>query len=140
MKSKRKQLVTLISISVFIMMTAFVNLQDQVIGPPWVIPDEYKNKENPYKEDSSLKMVGLRTYNRHCRSCHGTTGKGDGVMAKNLKTFSGDFTSEQFRNFTDGEIYYQSIIGRDEMPNYEKLIPDEEDRWAVVNHIRTLKK
>jgi len=26
------------------------------------------------------------------------------------------------------------------MPNFEKEIPDEEDRWAVVNFIRKLAK
>jgi hypothetical protein len=41
---------------------------------------------------------------------------------------------------TDGEIYYKSFIGRDEMPNFEKKIPSESDRWMIVNYIRTMKK
>jgi hypothetical protein len=32
-----------------------------------------------------------------------------------------------------------SFIGRDEMPNFEKKIPDVADRWAVIGFIRTLK-
>lgn len=120
---------------------AFIVPQDQKIGGPWEIPDEYKKKENPYKDDSSLDRLGRTVYSRHCRSCHGTKGHGDGPMAKNLGTFPGDFADADFQNkHTDGEIYYMSIIGRDEMPNFESLIEDEEERWAVVNYIRGMKE
>jgi len=119
---------------------AFTVPQDQKIGGPWDIPAEYKNKENPHKGDASLDRLGRNTYNKHCRSCHGTKGKGDGPMGKNQETFPGDFSTAGFQNFSDGEIYYMSIIGRDEMPNFENDIPDEEERWAVVNYIRTFKE
>ncbi len=116
---------------------AFVVPQDQKIGEPWVIPTEYKNMENPHKGDASLARLGRAGYNKHCRSCHGNKGHGDGPMAKNLETFPGDFASADFQAHTDGEIYYMSVIGRDEMPNFESLIPDIEERWAIVNYIRT---
>ena len=57
-----------------------------------------------------------------------------------LKTTCGDFTSKDFQAFTDGEIFYKTTAGRDEMPSYEKKIPDESDRWALVSYIRTFKK
>jgi len=123
----------------FILLFSFITLliaQDS--RPPWDVPDSYKSKENPYKDDTSLKMIGLQNYNRHCKSCHGKLGKGDGVMAKNLKTFPGDFTIQKFKEYTDGEIYYMSFIGREEMPNFEKQVPDEEGRWALVNYIKNL--
>lgn len=119
---------------------SFMVPQDQKQGAPWEIPATFKNKANPHKGDASLERLGRSTYNRHCRSCHGNTGLGDGPMAKSLKTFPGDFSTSDFQKHTDGEIYYMSFIGRDEMPNFEKLITDEEERWAVVNYIRTMKK
>jgi len=61
-------------------------------------------------------------------------------MAKSLETFSGDFSSEEFQNQSDGVLFYKSFIGRDEMPNYEKKIPDDEDRWAIINFLRKFKK
>ena len=122
-------------------MMAFVLPQDQKIGGPWEIPNEYKEKVNPHKGDASLDRLGRATYNRHCRSCHGNAGLGDGPMARNLKTFPGDFSDAKFQDeHTDGEIYYMSFIGRDEMPNFESNITDEEERWAVVNYIRGMKK
>lgn len=117
---------------------AFVPLQDQST-PKKEIPAEYKNKVNPVIDDASLNMIGLRNFNRHCVSCHGKTGIGDGIMAKNLKTHPGDLTSAEFQKYTDGEIYYLSFVGINERPDFMKLIPSEEDKWAIVNYVRTLK-
>jgi mono/diheme cytochrome c family protein len=124
----------------FILFVAAVP-QDQKKGGPWNIPAEYKSKANPYKSDASLLKLGKNAYSKHCRSCHGNTGIGDGPMAKNLKTHPGDFSDAEFqKNHTDGELFYMSYIGRDEMPNFEKKITDEEERWAVINYLRSLKK
>lgn len=119
---------------------AFVVPQEQKKGAPWEIPAEYKKMANPHKGDASLDKLGKAAYNKHCRSCHGNTGLGDGPMAKNLKTHPGDFADAVFQKHNDGELYYMSIIGRDEMPNFESKIPDIEERWAVINYIRTFKK
>jgi mono/diheme cytochrome c family protein len=129
----------IIGISCLIMFSAFVFIQnEQKKGAPWDVPSKYKNMVNPYKKDASLIDVGKTLYIKHCRSCHGNTGLGDGVKAKSLATFPGDLKSSKFKAQTDGEIFYQSIIGRDEMPNYESKIPDEEDQWAVIMYIQTL--
>ncbi len=132
--------ILMMAIAAFVMM-AFILPQDQKKGGPWEIPDEYKKMENPHKGDESLNRLGRATYNRHCRSCHGNAGLGDGPMARSLNTFAGDFSKEEWhKKYNDGEIYYMSFIGRDEMPNFESLIDDEEERWAVVNYIRGMKK
>ena len=68
----------------------------------------------------------------------GNKGKGDGVGAVALKTLVGDFTSSEFKQQTPGELYFKFVKGRNEMPNFEKKIADEEDRWAVVMYIQTL--
>jgi len=124
-------------------MMAFVLMsfmQDEKEGEkPWEIPDEYKEMENPHSVgDKEMEMVGKSLFNRNCKSCHGKNGEGDGPMARRLEASIDDFTSCDFQNQDDGTIYYQSIIGRDEMPNYEKKIPNEDDRWALITYIRTL--
>lgn len=107
---------------------------------PWEIPDKYKSMENPHKGDKELLRVGKMMYAKHCKSCHGNKGLGDGPRAKQLETSMDDLSGADFQKYSDGAVYYMSIIGRDEMPNFEKEIPDEEDRWAVVNYIRKLAK
>ncbi len=121
-----------------ILLAAFVSPN---ATPPkeWEIPAEYKEMKNPYAKDASLLRVGKMLYAKHCRSCHGNTGLGDGARAASLETKMVPFNDAKFQAQTDGEVYYQSVIGRDEMPNFEKLILEKEDRWAVVNFLRTLK-
>jgi mono/diheme cytochrome c family protein len=132
---------TVAIIAATLALMAFMLPQDQKIGGPWEIPKEYKEKVNPHKGDASLDRLGRATYNRHCRSCHGNAGLGDGPMARNLKTFPGDLSDAKWHTeYTDGDLYYMSFIGRDEMPNFESNITDEEERWAVVNYIRGMKK
>ena len=120
------------------MLLSFITPQEKT-KTLWVIPAKYKAMKNTYKSDASLVKVGKMLYSKHCRSCHGNKGLGDGPKAKNLKTSMVKFNDAAFTKRTDGELYYMSIIGRDEMPNYEKKIIDDEDRWAVIMYMRTLK-
>lgn len=109
-------------------------------GGPWVVPAKYKSMKSTIKAtDASVMSTGKELYNKHCKSCHGAKGLGDGPKSATLKTVVPTFKDKAFHAQTDGEIYYQSFIGRDEMPNFEKKIVDEGDKWAVVNFIRTLK-
>jgi mono/diheme cytochrome c family protein len=113
----------------------------QKAGGPWTVPAKYKAMKTTVKAgDPSIATVGKDMYNKHCKSCHGAKGLGDGPKAANLKTSTGDFSTAKFQATSDGELYYMSFIGRDEMPNFEKKILDEADRWAVIGYIRTLKK
>lgn len=108
---------------------------------PWDIPDKYKSMKNPQEiSDKSMLKLGKMMYSKHCKSCHGNFGKGDGPKARSIDVDLGDFTSADFQAQKDGVIYYQSFVGRDEMPNFEKKITDEEERWAIVTYMRTLKK
>mgnify|MGYP000306296673 CR=1 FL=1 len=138
MKTTIKSQISKSLILVFTLVLVSFIVAPQQPGNPWEIPTKYKKMKNPMPGDDI--DVGKTIYRKHCRSCHGNIGLGDGPKSKKLNTDCGDFSSAKFQEQSDGVIYYQSIIGRDEMPNYEKKILDDEDRWAVVNFIRTLKK
>lgn len=139
MKLKVTVLAVLAVFFVFLMSSFTPQLEGQKIGAPWEIPASYKSKVNTFAGDNSLVDVGKMIYMKQCRSCHGNTGLGDGPKSKGLKTFPGNFTDAKFKSFNDGELYFMSIIGRDEMPNFEAKIPDDEDRWALIMYIKTLK-
>lgn len=141
MKSKTAKLLmgTFVLILMGAFMMSFTSAPSQE-KKPWDIPAKYKAMKNPYAGDKSLAMPGKMMWAKHCKSCHGSKGNGDGPKAKQLSTEMMDFAGEEFQAHSDGEIYYMSFVGRDEMPNFEKKIPDEEDRWAVVNYIRGLAK
>lgn len=130
---------TMASVLVVLGLFSFSNPQEQKKGDAWEVPAKYKDMKNTYADDNSLVSVGKSLYMKHCRSCHGNKGLGDGPKAKMLETFPGDFSSDKFQGQADGVLFYQSIIGRNEMPNYESKIGDDEDRWAVIMYLRTLK-
>ncbi len=133
---KTKRFISLAAIMLAAILFVFANnVMAQKKPGPWQIPAKYKTMKG--KGDVA---TGKELWAKHCKSCHGAKGLGDGPKAANLKTQTGDFSSAAFQAATDGEIYYKSIIGRDEMPSYEKKITDEADRWALVAFIRTLKK
>jgi mono/diheme cytochrome c family protein len=106
---------------------------------PWPVPDKYKNMPNPVKSDATSIATGKELYMQHCKSCHGTKGKGDGPKAAQLDTESGDFTKSDFQKQTDGALFYKSSEGRKDMPSFKKKIADQNDLWSVINYIRTLK-
>jgi mono/diheme cytochrome c family protein len=114
-------------------------IAQQKKGEPWIIPDEYKQLSNPVTPDEVSVKAGQLAFEKKCALCHGKTGLGDGFKGKMCRTFPGDFSSEEFQSYTDGEIFFQTRFGRGEMPAYGKTIPDNEI-WNMVNYIRTLKK
>ncbi len=107
---------------------------------PWPVPDNYKNMKNPVAADAASISEGKALYATHCKSCHGTKGLGDGNKAAQLKTEPGDFSKADFHAQTDGALFYKTSEGRDDMPNFKKKIPDADERWTIVNFMRTLKK
>ncbi|TSA25084.1 MAG: cytochrome c [Bacteroidetes bacterium] len=108
---------------------------------PWTIPDKYKTMKSTVKAgDADATALGKELWAKFCKSCHGSKGMGDGPKAAMLKTFPGDFSSAAFQKKSDGELYYMSFVGRDEMPNFEKKITAESDRWALIAYMRTMKK
>jgi mono/diheme cytochrome c family protein len=121
----------------FITASFTLKLNDQ---KPWAVPDAAKNKKNPVSSDAQTLATGKALWNTHCKSCHGTKGLGDGTKAAQLKTEPGDFSKPVVQTQTDGALFYKITEGRDDMPGFKKKVADEDDRWSLVNYIKTFKK
>ncbi len=132
----------IITISLFLAGLGFALIsmipQQQKMPEPWEVPVKYKNMENPVTADATSLTKGEAAYKKSCATCHGKAGLGDGVKARALKTFPGDFSGETYQSQTDGEHFYKTKFGRGEMPAYENKIPDT-DIWHMVNYMRTFK-
>ena len=107
---------------------------------PWEAPAKYQKMKNPFVNAKDSEKIGRILYSKHCKSCHGTKGKGDGKKAASIDTPIGDFTDGSVKNQTDGSLYYKSFTGRDDMPGFEKKIKDDEERWLIINYLRTLQE
>ena len=118
---------------------------------PWKVPEKYEKLKNPVKSDATSIKAGREIYNKHCQSCHGIKGKGDGDKATHLSNSPADFTSVTFQNQTDGALLYKIYIGHKDMPSFKKRIPDNDDviegsfgqttgPGDLVNYLRTFPK
>jgi mono/diheme cytochrome c family protein len=91
--------------------------------------------------DPSVDLdIGKSLYNKHCKSCHGKEGYGDGTKADEVEGDLGDFSTAEFQAQTDGALFYKTSFGREDMPEYTKKMPDDEERWLIVNYMRTLEE
>ncbi len=104
----------------------------------WVVPSKYKKMENPYANAKDDEQIGKRLFAIHCKSCHGSKGKGDGTKAAQLDTKVPDITTDAFKTQTDGEIYYKTLFGKKDMPSFKEKISDDEDQWMLINYVKSL--
>ena len=132
----KKYISIILTVLLVTLVMAFV---PKATNDPWPVPDKYKNMANPVKSDDASVAAGKTLYNQHCKSCHGTKGKGDGPKAAQLDTECGDFTKSAFQSQTDGALFYKTAEGRKDMPSFKKKVADEKGIWSMVNYMRTLK-
>jgi len=123
----------------FISIMALVTLGFKQDKKPWVVPDKYLKMANPSASDAGTLKEGKELWVKHCQSCHGKTGKGDGPKAAQLKTEPGNFTLPATQKQPDGSLFYKTSEGRGDMPAFKKKIPDADDIWNIINFMRTLK-
>jgi len=104
----------------------------------WDIPAKYKAMKIQKKGDAASIALGKTLYQKHCKACHGAAGKGDGPKAASLKTAMDDISKPAFKAIADGDKYFMAMVGRGDMPNFEKKVVDEEERWAIINYLNSL--
>ncbi len=114
-----------------------VHAYAQVITP-WVAPPEANALINPIAGDKDKLANAHILYNNYCAQCHGYKGKGDGPVAAMLNPHPADHTSPSVQSQTDGALFWKIKTGRGQMQPYADKLT-EQQRWSLVNYIRTLK-
>ena len=139
---KSPNILVLLVVGVTIFSYAFaVNLGNHSLfsqDKPWVADASAKNLKNPIASEKSSIKKGKALYTIRCVICHGETGTGDGPGSKALNPKPANHTSNKVQDESDGELFWKISEGRGAMIGW-KLILSEEDRWHLVNYIRTLK-
>lgn len=105
----------------------------------WKAPQEANNIENPLKGNTAAIADGKALFTNMCVICHGAKGKGDGVAGISLKPRPTNFTTAAVQSQSDGAIYWKITEGRAPMATY-KTVLTEEQRWQLVNYIKTFSK
>ena len=101
---------------------------------PWETPAAEKTKKSPGGNVANGKKLA----ETNCVSCHGASGKGDGVAAAALNPKPADWTSAKVQGESDGSLFWKISNGRGPMPPWKHL-PDK-DRWDLVAYVKSLKK
>jgi mono/diheme cytochrome c family protein len=126
-----------ISLGMFLVFSFSTIMQAQTAGS-WNIPAKFKTTKNPVAVSKESVADGKDLYSKHCKSCHGPAGLGDGPKAATLDVSCSDFSTKKFQAQADGEIFFQISEGKGKMPAFKKNIPEDNGRWAIVNYIRTM--
>lgn len=106
----------------------------------WVAPEEEKARKNPVAASAESIQIGQDLYETNCMACHGLAGKGDGPTAKMRSYAVPDMTSHAWSaGVTDGEMFWKISTGKMPMKAYENDFTEEE-RWHLVNFLRTFSK
>jgi len=95
----------------------------------WPVPAADAKVKNPVAKSPASVSAGLAIYNTKCKMCHGADG---------TKVPEGNLKSSAFKAQTDGAIFYKINTGKGKMPGYKTKIAADNDRWNLVNYIRSL--
>ena len=111
----------------------------------WELPADADKTKNPTPATAESVAKGKELYlertKGNCIFCHGETGAGNTENLPRLRRKPADLTSkERMTAMTDGEVFWKISKGiTGIMPAGEKRM-SEEERWHVVNYVRTLAK
>ena len=94
-------------------------------------PTSSREKKNPYAGQAAAVNAGEKLYALNCRSCHGTSGKGNGNVPP--------LSRGAVQAVPDGEIFWFITTGSIDkgMPPWGSL--SEQKRWQIVTYLKTLK-
>jgi len=112
----------------------------------WELPEDADKTKNPVASTPESIAKGKELYlareKGNCIFCHGETGAGNEASLPRLRRKPADLTNkERMSAMTDGEMFWKITKGiTGIMPAGEKKMPEAEERWNVVNYIKTLPK
>lgn len=96
--------------------------------------------KNPLAKTEEHVKQGEYLYNIYCIACHGKTGQGDGPVVTFLKKRDNEQlspTADQLLKATEGQIFYTTQYGKNNMGPYNAQLSAYE-RWQVVMYVQTL--
>ncbi len=93
----------------------------------------------PVPSDPNSLQRGKIMFGITCQICHGITGTGNGTLSGFFNPKPFDLTSAQVQNLKDSDIFLAITQGFGIMPPYAENMGINE-RWDVVNYVRSLKK
>jgi mono/diheme cytochrome c family protein len=91
----------------------------------------------PLPSDAASLQRGGVLFGLNCVVCHGQAGDGKGNLSGFFTPRPADLTSQAVQSLSDDDIFLVISNGFGLMPSLADNL-SASDRWAVINHVRTL--
>ena len=108
------------------------------------VPPDFTEKLSVRWDAPAAISRGKTLYETHCSTCHGASGRGDGVAAQFLSHAPANLNNHfheppkgdgyMFWRVTKGATVEPFLAMNSEMPAFENVL-SEEDRWAVLAYV-----
>ena len=129
---KKNNIITNFSVLLILLMPLMSWAQSE-----WIVSDTKQKKKNPVAFSEASVKDGKIQYMANCKSCHGDPGKNNGLPLVPKPT---DLVLQAFLDLnTDGSIYSKMTDGQVTMPSYKAILSDQQ-RWSIVNFLRSMDK
>ena len=102
----------------------------------WKAPSEAADRPNPFTGNPDSAARGERLFQQYCALCHGKQARGDGALAKNLKTRPTNLVLRAGHH-SDGDFAWKIANGRGDMPAFKDQLTKNQI-WDLVNFIQGL--
>ncbi len=97
-----------------------------------------KDLKNPLPLTSQSVEQGKTAYGYFCLQCHGPQADGRGTVGQSFSPLPTNLADSQVQAQSDGEILVKILLGFKRHPPLASTV-SQEDAWAVVNYLRSLK-
>jgi len=99
--------------------------------------EEAATRKNPVPASPASVAKGGALFAIYCTLCHGASGKGDGLVAAKFVSPPDITSADLQKSRTDGYWHSYLTVGGAVMPAFGEALSPEE-RWDVVNYVRSL--
>jgi hypothetical protein len=95
--------------------------------------------KNPLPLNPETVHRGWLAYAYFCIHCHGPYADGNGTVGQSFAPLPSNLKDPAVQDQSDGELYSKILLGFGRHPVLYTTV-SEQDAWAAVNYIRSLKK
>jgi mono/diheme cytochrome c family protein len=93
---------------------------------------------NPLSFTPDSRQQGEEAYKYFCIQCHGPQADGNGTVGQSFTPLPSNLKDNVVQGQTDGELFVKISLGFRRHPPLATTV-SEEDRWAAIVYIRSLK-
>jgi mono/diheme cytochrome c family protein len=97
-----------------------------------------RDLKNPISPTAAAVSRGKGAYFNFCVQCHGPKADGNGTVGQSFAPLPANLTDPQVLEQSDGELFFKISLGFGRHPPLASTV-SEQDRWAIIHYLRSVK-